>query len=335
MKETANTPGTVLFIDDDKQFLKSVKKHISGAGFSFVNTVHANVALELIAKEDISVTVSGDQVPGMKGGNLLAKIRELSPTTVNILMVSYEDLPTAVDAIYNEDVYRFIVKPLNNESLVQIMREALHRHQHVRALEQIDGPTLLSIAQKIEIKDVYTKGHCERVAKYALMIARAMDLSDEMNKFIEYGSWLHDCGKINIPKHILNRDGMLKKDEYQTIKKHPVWGADIVKYAQLPEKIINIVLYHHERYDGYGYPFGLRGNQIPLEALIVSVADVFDALTTDRPYRKKYSLKKAMTLLEQMKGSILSPEITNIFLYEYLKYMRRPERAHPHAAALK
>lgn len=319
MGETAIMPGAVLFVDDDRHILRTVKKHITSAGFTFINTSRSDVALNLIEKEDISVIVSGEHVPGMKGVELLSKARDISPAIVNILMVSYANLPAAFDAIYNEDVYRFVVKPLSDKSLVQIMHDALHRHQQICTLKKIDAPTLLSIAQEIEIKDEYTKGHCERVARYALMIAEAMNLPDDMKKFIEYGSWLHDCGKINIPKSILNQNGILKKEEYQTIKTHPLWGADIVKYAQLPDEIINIVLYHHERYDGNGYPFGLKGARIPVEAHIVSIADVFDALTTDRPYRKKYTFEKAIKLLAQMKGSILSPEITDIFLYYCLR----------------
>lgn len=322
MEDSANACSTVLFIHNDKNIFDSVASRFLDTGLNIMKAAHADEALDLINREKISVIVSDNYIPEMKGIEVLSKAKHISPATVNILMVSYADLSTAVGAIYTEDVYRFIVKPLDDEALMQTIHEALQRHQHVQALEKIDRPALLSLAQKIELKDQYTRGHCERVARYALIIAEVLNLADEIKKFIEYGSWLHDCGKINVPKHILYHAGSLDEENYETMKKHPVWGADIVKYAQLPEKIINIVLYHHERYDGYGYPFGLKGNEIPLEAHIVSVADIFDALTTDRPYRDRYSLEKAVRLMELMRGNILAPEITDVFLSDCLRNIK-------------
>jgi HD-GYP domain-containing protein (c-di-GMP phosphodiesterase class II) len=145
------------------------------------------------------------------------------------------------------------------------------------------------------------------------MLTDAMDLPDDMKKNIKYGSWLHDCGKIGIPEAILNKPGALNSEQFDMIKKHPSWGADVARKAQLPEPIVNIVLYHHERIDGKGYPSGLKGADIPLEARIVAIADAFDAMTSDRPYRKKLSAKEAMYVLKESESSSFDPDLVDKF----------------------
>jgi HD-GYP domain-containing protein (c-di-GMP phosphodiesterase class II) len=144
------------------------------------------------------------------------------------------------------------------------------------------------------------------------MLTEAMDLSDDMKKNIKYGSWLHDCGKIGIPEAILNIPGALDAEQFDTIKKHPGWGADVARKAQLPEPVVNIVLYHHERIDGKGYPTGLKGADIPLEARIVAIADAFDAMTSDRPYRKKLSAKEAMYALKEGESAYFDPDLVDM-----------------------
>lgn len=137
-----------------------------------------------------------------------------------------------------------------------------------------------SLAQTIELKDSRTRGHCDRVATYAVRIANALGLSMDMQREIKYGSWLHDCGKIGVPERVLNADRKLEAQEYQLMKNHSSWGADVARKANLSEVVINIVLYHHEHFGGADYPRGLQGNDIPIEARIVTVADV---LTPSHP----------------------------------------------------
>ncbi|NOZ69840.1 MAG: HD-GYP domain-containing protein, partial [Deferribacteres bacterium] len=189
------------------------------------------------------------------------------------------------------------------------------KHYHlVRSLKTGDEATLLRIAKTIELKDPHTQGHCENVASYAMLIADELNLSGEEKKHLLYGSWLHDCGKINIPDHILDKKSPLIKEEYEIIKNHPRWGADLALQAKMPAPVVNIILHHHERYDGSGYPSGIKGRDIPLEARIVTVADVYDALTSERAYRKKYGMKKARDIMMLMRGNIFDPEIFDLFL---------------------
>jgi len=152
------------------------------------------------------------------------------------------------------------------------------------------------------------------MAALALRIAVAMRLPEGTQRAIRLGSWLHDCGKIGVPEAILNCPGKLPAAEFEVIKKHPGWGADIGRQANLPEEVINIILYHHERFDGRGYPSGAKGTEIPLEARIVAVADVFDAISTDRPYARGYEQAEAMRVIGVLRGAALDPQLVDIFL---------------------
>jgi putative nucleotidyltransferase with HDIG domain len=199
--------------------------------------------------------------------------------------------------------------------MVGTVTDALRRYHTLQIIRRENEDILRSLAQTIELKDPCTKGHCDRVASIAVQIARSLGLSIDMQREIKYGSWLHDCGKIGVPEQTLNAHRKLDQDECELIKNHPGWGADVVRKANLSAVVINVVLCHHERYDGAGYPNGLRGEDIPLEAKIVSIADVFDALSSDRPYRKGLSLDKTLEIVVSMKGKELDPALVDLFLH--------------------
>jgi len=152
------------------------------------------------------------------------------------------------------------------------------------------------------------------MAAFALKIAEALRLPEETRRAIKHGSWLHDCGKIGVPEAILNCPGKLPAADFEVIKRHPEWGAEVGRQANLPKEVVNIILYHHERFDGRGYPTGATGAEIPLEARIVAVADVFDALSTDRPYAKGYDQAEAMGVIGVLRGAALDPQLVDVFL---------------------
>jgi len=306
-------PERVLFVDDEENILNSVERLFFGSGIRVLKACSAREALSILSREDVAVLVSDNLMPGMKGIELFSKARDMSPDTVRVLMTAYADLETAVDAINRGEVFRFIVKPWEDDLLVTTVLDGIGRYRLVRSLRKADEATLRSLAQAIELKDPYTRGHCDRVARYALMIAAALDLDERMRLDIEHGSWLHDCGKIGVPESILNYPGSLNEEELEIVRKHPVWGADVARQASLSETIVNIILYHHERFGGGGYPTGMAGTDIPLEARIVSVADTFDAITTDRPYLKAYELKDAVNMLLSLRETALDPQMVDTF----------------------
>jgi putative nucleotidyltransferase with HDIG domain len=208
------------------------------------------------------------------------------------------------------------MKPWNDRMLVSTVTEAVNRYRLVRSLRAGDELTLRSLAHAIELKDPYTRGHSDRVAEYALMIADTFNLPDDLKRVIKFGSIIHDCGKIGVPENILNKRSSLSIEEYDIIKNHPRWGADVALQANLDPRVVNIILHHHEKYDGSGYPAGLKGDEIPLEVQIVTAADVYDALTSDRCYRKRYSDEKAARIMLEMKNVIFDPQVIDRFIHQ-------------------
>jgi putative two-component system response regulator len=312
--ELQNTPDTVLFVDDDQHILSAIKRIFDNKAITPLFTDNPHEALNIIERQEIAVLVSDNLMPGMTGMELLVRIRELSPDTVKILMTAYADLDTVINAINTGEVFKFITKPWENNLLINAVEEGIKRYSIIQSLRKGDEGHLLSLAQTIELKDPYTRGHCNRVADYALMIAEALGLQPDFREDIKYGSWLHDCGKIGVPEHILNKPGPLDPEEMEIVKKHPAWGAEVVRFAHRSETIVNIIYYHHERFDGNGYPAKKKGKGIPLEARIVTIADIFDALTSQRSYRKAFRLQEALDIIKSMRGAELDPELIDIFL---------------------
>jgi len=306
--------ATVLFVDDEEVILNCMQTLFAEKDLKIMTESNPKNALDIIRQEEIAVVVSDHNMPEMTGIELLARVRAISPDTTKILLTGMTDFQVAVDAINTGEVFRFILKPWKRDDLIQTIEEAIIHYQMSVALKKADEATLISLAQTIELKDPYTKGHCDNVGRYALLIADKLGLSEDKKQEIKYGSWLHDCGKIGVPEAILNYPGKLNEQEMRIIKKHPEWGADVARRAQLSNAIINVILHHHEAYDGSGYPYGLKGELIPLESRIVSLADVYDALTSDRPYRKAHSIEQAIEIMASMTGKAFDPNIAETFL---------------------
>ncbi|GAB6158417.1 hypothetical protein JCM39194_16170 [Desulfotomaculum varum] len=184
------------------------------------------------------------------------------------------------------------------------LKEILHNQQL---------QTVLAFTEAIGTRDNYTRGHSERVAEYAQMIAAVMGLQD-LSQMVYIAALVHDVGKIGIPEHILNKPGRLTEAEYQVIKQHSILGANILKKVDSFSDLVAIVRAHHERYDGSGYPDGLRGEEIPLISRIISVADAFEAMTSDRSYRRRFSIDQALAELRRCAGSQFDPAIVDNFI---------------------
>jgi putative nucleotidyltransferase with HDIG domain len=310
--------AAVLLVDDEANILNALARLFLDRDVRVLRAETGEEALGIVRREPVAVVVSDNLMPGMRGVELLSQVRNLSPDTVRVLLTGYADLPTAIEAINRGEVFRFHVKPWVDEEIVRTVEEGVRRFQVVRSLRDGDEAALRSIAQTIELKDPYTRGHCDRVAAFALTIAEALRLPEGTRRAIKHGSWLHDCGKIGVPEGILNCPGKLSAADFEVVKKHPGWGAEVGRQANLPEEVINIILYHHERFDGRGYPTGAKGTEIPLEARIVAVADVFDAMSTDRPYAKGYDREEAMRVMGVLRGAALDPQLVDIFLADLI-----------------
>ena len=305
---------TILFVDDNNFTLQVLKDLFAGSSFRVLTAESAAAATEIVRREEIAVVVSDNIMPTTNGLEFLSSLKTHSPATVKVLMSAYADLDSALAAINRSEVFRYILKPWQDDDIKATIAAALRRYRLNQAMRREDEGVMRSLAQTIELKDSSTSGHCDRVAIYAGLLAEALELPNDFQREIKYGSWLHDCGKIGIAEEILNGSGSLTADEFEKMKQHSQWGAEVAAKANLSTVTRNIILYHHEHFDGSGYPAGLAGEAIPLEGRLVAVADVFDALITDRPYRSRYDYSESMDILVSMSGTNLDPDLVKLFI---------------------
>lgn len=171
--------------------------------------------------------------------------------------------------------------------------------------------TLLSV---LKVKDSFTYVHTQRVTELSTMLAEKIELSENQISIIKHGAMLHDIGKIEINRAILNKRGRLTKEEWNVLKQHPVWGAEIAKSINLAKASLSAIMFHHERWDGKGYPYGLKGEEIPLESRIICIADSFDAMTSHRPYRNALTIEQAIHELNRCRGTQFDPYLLDYFI---------------------
>lgn len=305
---------TILIVDDEPSILTSIQRTLHAR--EDVRCLLASSAaegLKILQEEEVSVVISDYLMPGMRGVDFLARVKLIQPSAVRIMMTAYAEASVAIDAINKCEAFRFITKPWNTEAFFATLDEAFMRYQLVQSLKSDDENLYLSLAQTVELKDPYTKGHCDRVARYSVNLAKSMDLDSELLLEIKHGSWLHDCGKIGVPESILNFPGKLSEEEMEVVKQHPIWGAEVANLAHMSTTVTNIILYHHEQYNGNGYPLGLKGDNIPIEAQIVAIADVFDALYSERPYRKAFNFNKVISIMHEM-AAHFDPKLMELFM---------------------
>ncbi|KAA0894030.1 HD-GYP domain-containing protein [Oryzomonas rubra] len=318
----------VLVVDDDKAILGYTAELLTGIGANVLSCNSPVEALAIIKEKPIAIVVSDYYMPEMTGLELFSRMREFSHSIVKILMTSKADLAMAVGAINSGEVFRFLSKPWQDAEMVAAVRDGARRYRMMLASSEDMEFLLHALGQTIELKDPLTKGHCERVATYAEIIARRMGLDMEAKHDLKVGSWLHDCGKIGVPEAILNAERGLTDGEMEVVRKHPIWGATVAEAANMPAVVVNIILHHHEYYNGRGYPIGLATDAIPLEARIVAAADVYDALRSSRPYRPGFSYSDTRCIMASMSGNQLDPAILAT-LFEGLEEYRDEEGDHP------
>ncbi len=306
----------VLFVDDDPDDLNAIDAVFSGRNVTVIKASSAEEAFSFFDSNRIDIIFSINLMQGMSGIQLLERVKEQYPDTIRILMTPKADmyLELQLDVINRCELFHIITKPWKEESLQKSVDDAIKRLQITAVLKNAEEPALHDIAQSIEQKDAYTEGHCERISRYALLLADALELPEEMKREIKIGSWLHDCGKIDLPASLLNFEGQLDENQFKIVEMHPLWGADIALQAGLSETVINIIRFHHERFDGSGYPEGIKGNEIPIEARIVGMAETYDIMTSRRPYKEAVSYKEAVDRLTGMRGNKFDPELLDIFL---------------------
>lgn len=269
------------------------------------------------------------------------KIRIFDAFTYIMLLAKNNNIIDALDIVKNYDVQAchnmdekfdklVILVELITNSIYEFMRINLQLDNYSENSKSPYLSTVQILRNIVEYKDTYTIGHSFRVSKYSLLIGKSMGLSRTNLKILKVGSIFHDIGKISTPNSILLKNGPLTENEYFQIKSHPLIGSHILFPAIMYSKAIPIIKFHHERFDGNGYPAKLKGEEIPLLVRIVTIADTFDAMTSRRTYREALSLDVVISEFEKNKGTQFDPEITDVFLdilkNDYSKIKRIQEK---------
>ncbi len=312
----------VLVVDDSRYIINVVESGLSSAGFKVITARNGAEAFEIACEIAPHLILSDINMPEMDGIRLCEKVQN-HPGLSHIpfvIMSSGTDRRTMRELLH-KGAAAFLVKPFNIDQLVITAEKLLSDHFQMvlqqRELFKKERTLLMgsitSLVQALEARDSYTRGHSDTVSKISVNIAQKLSLNEFDCERIAFAARLHDLGKIGIRDDILLKKSALTEYEFSKIKEHPVLGADILNPIPSMEDIIPAVLHHHEKMNGKGYPHGLFGNEIPLWARIISIADVYDALTTDRPYKKAFTHQDTMQFIAEKSQDELCPECAKAF----------------------
>lgn len=305
----------VLIVDDNKVNVELIKAQLKPFNYVIQVAYDGEEALEKINSNPPDIVLLDLMMPKISGYEVCRWVKQNKATQFIpvIIITALQELDDKIKAIElgAED---FLVKPFNKLELCTRIKSLLHMKSLHDDLESSEN-VLFSLAGALEAKDRYTRGHSDRVAKIAIAIATEMNLSKRDLEIMHKGGLLHDIGKIGVKEDILLKPGKLTDEEMQHVQTHPKIGYDICAPLKSLEGALPCIRSHHERFDGTGYPDGLQRDEIPLKGQIMAVADAFDAMITDRPYRKGMTQETAVKIFEnEIDNGQWNPEIVRIFL---------------------
>ena len=340
-KRDMDRKESILIVDDDESISRTLSLIFREKGYEVKTAGTGREALEKAQRRFFNVALLDIKLPDMEGVKLLAPLKKMHPDMVVIMVTAYASLETAMQAL-NERASAYITKPLNMDAVLATVAEAIEKQHLVienrrlyeavqqeladrkraeeesrrysEKLQVLIGDITKAIALTTELRDPYTSGHQQRVTQLANAIVKELGLNKEITAEIRVAGALHDIGKMYIPSEILTKPGRLTEIEYDMIKTHPKVGYNILKTISFPWPIAPIVLQHHERVDGSGYPSGLSAGDILLEARILGVADVVEAMASHRPYRPALGIDKALQEIYHKKGNLYDPEVVDVCL---------------------
>jgi response regulator RpfG family c-di-GMP phosphodiesterase len=324
-------PMRALVVDDEPRLRQVLVRLMARDGFECVDAANGEEAIAQLERAPVSIVMSDLRMPLMDGVELLRQVRERWPDTAVVMITAVADVDMAVNCLAL-GAMDYLTKPFHLEEVRARVRQALDKRRLLlenrayqiqleqrvadqgRRIEQLFLASMQSLADALEVKDPYTRGHSIRVSFYSVAIANTLGVDSEIIHEIELGGHLHDIGKIGVRESVLNKPGPLTDDEYAHIMTHPVVGWRLLGPLLRDTPLaLDIVRSHHERWDGRGVPDGLVGEAIPFVARIAAVADSFDAMTSDRPYRHGLTLEAAVAELIRCAGTQYDPRVVEAF----------------------
>jgi putative two-component system response regulator len=314
----------VLVVDDSPTILRLMKKGLEEAGFQVITAENGIEALKVFKGHRPDLILSDIDMPGMNGIDFCKAIhRDQDLASIPFVIMSASNDRAIMHRMLHLGATAYLVKPFNLDQVVITLEKLLSDHflLLLKDRERLDTErkmmlaSITSLVAALEARDHYTRGHSEAVAVLLADMASRMNADPEEVDSLTVAGRLHDLGKIGVPDSILLKPGTLTAAEFALVKEHPVVGANILGSIPSIKEVMPVILHHHERLDGKGYPDGLKGEQIPLWARMTAVADTYHALTSDRPYRKGMARDMALTIIEEVQGTQLCPECVNLFFH--------------------
>ena len=329
----------LLVVDDEGPILHALQRTFEAAGYQVTACADPHEALAQLKERSYQVLSADYMMPGMSGAEFLAKAKALQPETIRILLTAANDFSAAVDAINNGEIFRILSKPWNRVELLGCVRQAFDTYGlreknrqltaiiHSQNLELaglnkglealVDERTtnlLDGMVAVLDYRDTETQWHSRRVSRFTRRIAEELGVTDPAHlRTIEMGALLHDIGKIGVRDAVLLKPGPLDPDEWAEMREHPHLGWALLQRIEFLREASAIVLQHQERFDGNGYPGKLKGEEIVLGARLFAVADTYDAITSDRPYRKAQTHDAAIAEMKRVAGTQLDPRGVEAF----------------------
>jgi putative nucleotidyltransferase with HDIG domain len=333
----ASDERACILIADDEQEIRNVLYELLSDVYDCHPVASAEEALERLRTERFDVVVSDINMEEMSGLEMIPHVRRIAPEAVVIMVSGAQTVESAIEAL-RAGAFDYVTKPFDLRHVEAAVRRALE-HKRLReaklryenyleelvaertaeldrtlaTLEESYRMTLKALAAALETRDRETHGHSERVVSFSLRLGRELKLGREDLRALEFGALLHDIGKIGVPDAILHKPAQLSAEEWVNMRRHPVHGQQILRGIEFLEGASRVVGQHHEKWDGTGYPAGLRGEEIDLNARIFAVADAFDAITSDRVYRVGRSYEVALAELEGFTGRQFDPDVVAAF----------------------
>ena len=310
----------ILLVEDDAPLLDVMRYLLEAEGYEMCTAVNGKQALDLFVASRPSLVVSDIMMPEMNGYELLEAMRMMPDgITVPFLFLSARTERSDVDRARSLGVDDYLFKPFEAPELINAVRSRLERR---RVIELFDTraahlQTVIMLANVIETRDPYTAGHLERVRRLALNLATALNWNTEDLAILEFGAILHDIGKIVGPSQVLKKNDPLSKEEWILMRQHPEIGAKMLEGVEHLRAAMPYVMNHHEWWNGSGYPSGIKAEKIPREGRMLTIADAFDAMTSNRPYHSSMPVVGALDELARYRGIYFDPDMVDAFIQTY------------------